>query len=116
MEKKAVLVAFNGELMTFVHVLLHALDMEERGYQVKLVIEGSATKTVNVLNDPGEMFNQLYCAVRDRGLISAVCQACAVRMGALEGIKAQGLPLAGEMQGHPGLAKYLEQGWQVLTF
>lgn len=115
MEKKVLLVAFNGEIMSFVHVLLNALDMDDRGYLVKVIIEGNATKTVNDLNDPGEMFGNLYLEVRGKGLIDAVCQACAARMGALEGIKAQGLPLASEMKGHPGLAKYLEQGYQLIT-
>ena len=42
--KKVALVVFNGEFMCFVHVLLNALDMKERGYDVKIVIEGAATK------------------------------------------------------------------------
>lgn len=29
--------------MCFVHVLLNALDMQERGYEVKVILEGSAT-------------------------------------------------------------------------
>jgi hypothetical protein len=37
-------------------------------------------------------------------------------MEALEGIKAQALPLCVELKGHPSLAKYLEQGYQVITF
>jgi hypothetical protein len=48
--KKIVLVAFNGEFMCFVHVLLNALDMKERGYDVKIVIEGAATKIVPELS------------------------------------------------------------------
>ena len=46
MGKQVVLVALNGESMCFVHVLLNGLDMKERGYEVKVVIEGSATKLV----------------------------------------------------------------------
>jgi hypothetical protein len=37
MDKRVVLVAFNGEPMCFVHVLLNALDMEEAGYEVKVL-------------------------------------------------------------------------------
>ena len=42
MAEKVVLVAFQGEPMCFVHVLLNALDMHERGFDVKVVIEGAA--------------------------------------------------------------------------
>ena len=44
--KKVVLFAFNGDFMCFIHVLLNALDMHEKSYDVKIVIEGSATKLV----------------------------------------------------------------------
>ncbi|RPH49194.1 MAG: cytoplasmic protein [Desulfobacteraceae bacterium] len=116
MAKKVVLVAFNGEPMCFVHVLLNALDMEEKGYEVKLVIEGSATRLVNELNDEAKPFGKLYMDVRRKGIIDCVCQACAAKMEALDGAKAQGLPLCSEMKGHPALAKYMEQGYEVITF
>lgn len=116
MNRKVLLAAFNGESMCFVHVLLNALDMEEKGYDVKVVIEGSATRAVKELDDPGNPFSNLYREVRQRGMIDCVCQACAGKMGALESAREQGLPLCAEMKGHPGLAKYLEQGYQVLTF
>ena len=116
MNKKVVLVAFNGESMCFVHVLLNALDMERKGYEVKVVIEGSATKVANELNDKEKPFGKLYLDVREKGLIDCVCQACAAKMEVLQGIEAQGLPLCTEMNGHPSLGKYLEQGYHVITF
>jgi hypothetical protein len=42
--KKIALFAFNRESFCFVNVLLNALDMNEKGYDVKVIIEGSATK------------------------------------------------------------------------
>ncbi len=116
MSGKIVLVAFNGEPMCFVHVLLNALDMNEKGYEVKLVIEGSATRLANELNDENAPFGKLYLAVREKGLIECVCHACSSKMGALEGVEAQGLTLCKEMKGHPSLAKYMEQGYEVITF
>jgi len=109
-------VVLNGEAMCFVHVLLNALDMKERGYEVKVVIEGSATKLVNELNDPEKPFGNLYKDVREKGMIDCVCQACSAKMGALEGAKSQGLPVCNEMKGHPSLAKYMEEGYTIMTF
>ena len=116
MTRKVALVAFNGDPMCFVHVLLNALDMKEKGYDVKVVIEGSATKVVNELNAGGKPYSDLYREVREKGLIDCVCRACAAKMEALQGVEAQGLPTCAEMKGHPGLAKYLEQGYEVITF
>lgn len=42
--KKVVLFAFNGKFMCFIHVLLNALDMNQKSYDVRIVIEGAATK------------------------------------------------------------------------
>ena len=116
MVKKVALVAFNGEPMCFVHVLLNALDMKEKGYEVKVVIEGSATKLVNELNDEAKPFGKMYLDVKARGMIDCVCKACAMKMGALEGAEEQGLPSCGEMKGHPSLAKYMEDGYEIITF
>jgi hypothetical protein len=116
LDKRVVLVAFNGESMCFVHVLLNGLDMKKRGYDVKIVVEGTATKLVNDLNDEAKPFGKLYLKVRDAGLIDCVCEACAAKMEALDGVKAQGLPLGNDMNGHPSLARYMDQGYQIITF
>jgi hypothetical protein len=55
MAKQVLLVAFRGEPMCFVHVLLNALDMKERGYDVKVVIEGTATQAA-AWNQPWRLF------------------------------------------------------------
>ncbi|PIE36167.1 cytoplasmic protein [candidate division KSB3 bacterium] len=115
MNKKIALFAFNGEAMCFVHVLLNALDMKERGYDIKLVIEGSATKLITTLAEPDAPFADLYQQVKQAGLIDAVCQACASKMGTREAAKAQNLPLSQEMSGHPSMAAYLEDGYEIVT-
>lgn len=116
MKNKVVLVAFNGELTCFVHVLLNALDMVRRGYEVKVVIEGAATQLLRQLPDDTVPISKLYNEVREKGLIDCVCQACAAKMESLDAAKAQGLPLCNEMAGHPSLAHYIELGYKIITF
>ncbi|MBN2416341.1 DsrE family protein [bacterium] len=116
MKKRVALVAFNGEPMCFAHVLLNAMDMRAKGWDVKVIIEGTATRLVQEMNDPDKPFGELYIAVRDGGLIDCVCKACSAKMGSLAAAEAQGLPLCGEMKGHPGLGRYMEEGYEVITF
>ncbi len=116
MSEKIALFAFNGDPLCFVHVLLNALDMDSRGYAIKVIIEGSATETVNLLNISEAQFHKLYIRVKEKGLIDCVCKACAAKMGALEGIQIQGLPLCAEMTGHPSMAKYIDKGYKIITF
>ena len=115
MAEKVVLVAFNGEAMCFAHVLLNALDMKERGLDVKVVIEGAATKMIASLSDPNQPFAELYERVKAANLIDCVCNACAAKMGALAAAESQGLPICGEMSGHPSLARYIQEGYRVIT-
>ena len=116
MTRKVVLFAFNGEPMCFVHVLLNALEMEEEGIDVKIVIEGTTPKTANAFDDPEAKFHRFYREVKEKDLIDCVCRACSAQVGALQGIQAQGLPLCDEMTGHPSMAKYMAQGYEIITF
>ena len=114
--KKVALFAFNGELMCFIHVLLNAMDMNDKGYEVKIVIEGSATRLVPELGTEKNPLFPLYKKVKSLDLIEGACKACSSKMGTLEAVKAEGLSLLDDMSGHPGMARYREQGFEVITF
>ncbi|MFH0824562.1 MAG: DsrE family protein [Pseudomonadota bacterium] len=114
--KKMVLVAFNGELMCFIHVLLNALDMKSLGYDVKIVIEGAAVKLVPELASDGNPMKGLYGKVKSQGLIDAVCWACSTKMNVLAAVEAEGLPISDEMSGHVSIARYMDAGYEIVTF
>ncbi len=113
---KTALVAFNGEMMCFVHVLLNALDQQAKGFEVAVIIEGAATKLIPDLVKPDDPMHALFQKVRDQGLLRAVCRACSDKMGVLSTVQAEGLPLGEDMNGHPSLGRYVEAGYQVITF
>ena len=113
---KVALVAFQGEAMCFVHVLLNALDMQQRGMTVKIIIEGMAVKLPPELNKPEHIFHDLYVKTKEAGLIEGVCKACSAKMGSLAEVQAQGLPLLEDMNGHPSLGRYLAEGCTIITF
>ena len=116
MEKKIALFAFNGDPMCFVHVLLNALDMKTRGYDVKLVIEGAATGLIPDLASGASPLAGLFNKVREARLISAVCKACSAKMNVLDKVAAAGLPLGEDMSGHPSMGNYMDEGYRVITF
>ncbi len=114
--KKVALITYNPEMMCFAHVLLYAIDFKEKGYQVKVVIEGGAVQLVSAFRDPEAPFAALYEKVKQQGLIDCVCKACASKLGSLHDAEAQGLRVAGDMMGHPSLEGYIGQGYQIITF
>ncbi|MDY6838088.1 MAG: cytoplasmic protein [Thermodesulfobacteriota bacterium] len=114
--KKIAMFAFNGEFMCFIHVLLNAIGMNEKGYDVKIVIEGAATKLVPELAKEDNPMYRLYEKAKGLDLIDGACKACSNKMGTLEAVQAEGLRLLDEMSGHPSMARYREEGFEIITF
>lgn len=115
MSQKVVIFAFNGEASCFAHALLNAQDLFEKGYDAKLVIEGSATGLLPELVKPSNPFNDAYATVKGLGLIDAVCRACATKMGSVAVAESEGLPLVGTMSGHPPMETYIKAGYRIIT-
>jgi hypothetical protein len=109
---KYAIFAFKGELMCFQHVLLNALDMQSKGIESRVIIEGEAVKLVQELEESG---NKLYKKAKDMGLIAVICKACSAKLGVLEYNQNVGIPMGDEMGGHPAMSTYIEQGYQIIT-
>jgi hypothetical protein len=54
--------------------------------------------------------------VKKGGLIDCVCRACAKKMDSIDSAKEQGLHLCDEMFGHPSMARYVEEGYEIVVF
>ncbi len=113
---KTVFFAFRGDPLCFIHVLLNSLDMDEKGMGGNIVLEGEAVTLVNEMVKTEHFLNQLYTKVKDRNLIIGACKACSHKLGAVQAIEAEKIALIGEMSGHPSMADYISQGYNVITF
>jgi len=116
MKKKFALFAFNGEPMCFAHVLLNALDLHKKGYEVLVIIEGTATKLVSDFEKGEAPFTAKYRECLDKGLIAGICKACSAKMGTLESAQRQGLTLLDDMSGHPSIEQYSKAGFEIISF
>lgn len=113
---KFALFAFRGDILCFAHVLVNALDMHERGADAKVIFEGESVKLVAELAKEGGRFHDLYAKAKDKGLIAGACKACSAKLGVTDAVQAEGLPLLGEAMGHPSMAAWREQGYEIITF
>lgn len=114
--KKKALFVFNGELMCFVHVLLNALEMKSKGYDVHVILEGLSVRLVGELEKGESPMAGLYVQAKAKGLLTAVCRACSVQLNVLENIEKSGLPLVDDMSGHVSMSHYIDQGYDVIVF
>ena len=113
--KKVVIFAFEDDPMCFIHVLLNTLDMDARGMTARIVFEGRATGLVPELVKEGHKLNKLYRKAWDKGLIAGACRACSNQVGVLKEVEAAGVALLDDMNGHPGMAAWYEDGFEVLV-
>lgn len=109
---KYVIFAFNGNPMCFVHVLLNALDLDEKGHEAHIVVEGEAVK---VIQEMEEGKNPLYKKAKDKGLFDGICKACSAKLKVLDYNQTTGIPLVGDMMGHPSMEAYLSKGFEMIT-
>jgi hypothetical protein len=114
--KKVALFVFNGDPLCFIHVLLNALDMKDNGYNVRIVMEGAATKLIPELAMEQNPLHVLWNKTLSSQILDGVCRACSNKMGVLEAAKDQGLKIIDDMSGHPSITLYLQDGFEIITF
>ncbi len=91
-----------------------AKELHEADDTVTLVFDGAGTKWIDELAQEGHLLHRQFMAVR--ATIAGACRYCAAAFGATEGVRAAGVPLLGEYEGHPSIRKLVTQGYQVITF
>lgn len=116
MKQKFALFVFNGDPMCFIHVLLNALDMKQRDCEVGIIIEGAATGLVPDLGKADHPLHALWEKTKAAGLVAGACKACSQKMGSADAVRQQGLSLLDEMNGHPAMARYQSEGYDIITF
>lgn len=110
--RKIAIFAFKGNPMCFIHVLLNAKEMNEKGIDVKVVVEGEA---VTLLQDLEQNKNPLYMEVKEKGLLHSICLACSVKLNVAQYNKSLDIPLVGDMDGHVSMAAFIEEGYEIIT-
>ncbi len=114
--KKNALFVFNGNPMCFIHVLLNALDMDEKGDDAKIIIEGESVKLIPELAKNGNPLNGLWVKAIEKKLVAGACLACAKKLEVYDEVVSQGLTLLDDMAGHAGMAAWQVNGYNIVTF
>lgn len=110
--KKIAFFAFKGDPMCFIHVLLNAIDLKDKGNDVAIIMEGEAVKIIKTLEDDQ---NPLYLKAKQMSLFDCICKACSAKLGVLEFNQTIGIPVGGDMSGHPSMEQYLAKDYQIIT-
>ncbi len=113
--KKIAIFAFSGDMMCFAHALFNTLDLHTKGFDVMLIIEGSATGLLEDIDTGASPFTSEFHKCMKHGLIAGVCAACSSSTGTQDAAKRLKLTLLGDMGGHPSMEEYIESGYEIIT-
>jgi hypothetical protein len=114
--KKTAFFVFNDDPMCFAHVLLNALDMDARGYEVQMIMEGEATKLLPGLENEKTATFSMWQQVKEKKLVAGVCRVCSKQMGTQDSATKQNLALLDDMSGHPSFGGFRDNGFEIVVF
>lgn len=93
------------------HALMNAQQLQDNGYEIKLIFEGKAVKWPAAL---AEQNNQLYQQAKEKGILAGICQGCARMLQVYEASVKTGLPMLSDMSGHAGMKPFIDDGYEVI--
>jgi hypothetical protein len=101
------------------NALAAAYDLKQRGEELAIVFQGAGTRWAGHLTRAEHPAHALYAAVAER--VAGVSSACADVFGARADAETNGFSLLGDnavpgTSGLPSLARYLADGYTVVTF
>ncbi len=110
--RKIAFFAFRGDDMCFMHLVLNAIDFHNKGVPVKIIMEGGAVTIIEKLE---KSENKPYLRAKEMGLFDCICKACSAKLGVLEYNETVGIPLKGNLEGHPAMEDYIKDGYEIIT-
>lgn len=90
-----------------------AKEFKEAEGQIAVIFDGAGTKWIPEMAKSDHPLNPLFETIREQ---AGVCQFCANAFHVRKEVEATGVPLLAEHDRHPSLLRYVEQGYEVITF
>lgn len=100
-----------------VHAFLYAKELKEHGHEVVLIFDGAGTEWAEELTNPDSQSNlkPMYEALKQSGIVQVICDFCAVAFQVKEPLAERQAPLVAEYAGHPSIAKWVDQGYELIV-
>jgi hypothetical protein len=98
------------------HAILYTKELKESGYTVSLMFDGAGTEWIGELSNPESTskLKPLYDEFRVLGISEIVCDYCSGAFEVKKDLLSRNIGLEGAYGGHPSLAEWADQGYQIL--
>lgn len=100
-----------------VHAFLYAKELKEHGHEVVLIFDGAGTEWAEELSNPDSQsqLKPMYEQLKQAGIVEIVCDFCAGAFQVKERLAQRQVPMTAEYAGHPSIAKWVDQGYELIV-
>lgn len=124
MKRKFLFTCFTDDECRLTHAFWYAEELHRAGYEVRILLEGMATRCLTWLNDSErDAFIQAFQAAKQAGLLAGVCRAAAsgcagkgCARAPIDVARELGLEEHHELSGHAGVSGWVERGYELIVF
>lgn len=121
--RKILFVCFSDDGCKFNHVLMYCEELGEAGHDVKLILDGPATKMIASLNEKNSATAKKLKNLKDRGIFAGLCERASQGCSDPDSDRNvsniamnEGIPLISGMNGHASIRPYIDQGFELIVF
>ena|SRR3989338_579607 len=100
-----------------VHALLYSKELKEHGHEVKLVFDGAGTEWASewMSAESTDKLKPMYEELKKSGVTQIICDFCATAFKVKENLEKEKAVITAEYQGHPSIAKWADEGYQIIV-
>lgn len=100
-----------------VHAFLYAKELKEHGHEVVLIFDGAGTEWAEELTNPESQskIKPAYDQLKQAGVVEIICDFCAGAFAVKDRLSQRQLQLTAEYAGHPSIAKWADDGYQLIV-
>lgn len=89
-------------------------QFQDAGDEARLVFDGAGVVWVPRVTDPDDDLHGLFSEVEGR--VHGACQFCANAFGVRDELEASDIPLLDEKDRHPDIHRFVDEGYEIITF
>lgn len=97
------------------HALLYSKELKEKGHDVVLIFDGAGTEWAEALMDGKSKLSPVFQQVQKLDIVQVVCDYCSGAFKVKGSLQKKGAHFEGDYNGHPSVAKWADQGYQLVV-
>jgi predicted peroxiredoxin len=120
--RKMLFVVFSGDACRQNHALMYALDLHAKGHEVKVVIEGEATRMMSEIGAPESRTGTLLRQACEARIVSGACARASAGCASDDPARnvtavarSHGIGLLSELDGHASIEPFVREGYELVV-